>query len=261
MSGMIRYATSDRVATLTLHRPQVRNALNAALLRELLGALREAEGDSGVRALILTGSGPAFCAGQDLTVFQQALEVGGAPDVQRLLDETYHPVVRALYGMPKPVIAAVNGPAAGAGMSLALACDLRIMVEDAFFSQAFIRLGLVPDSGSSFFLTRLVGPARAFELAATGRRVFAEDALRLGLAERVVPAGELLPAAQEEASRLAQGPARAIAWTKQLLHEVAGLGLEEALLAEAALQAQAIATADHREGVQAFIAGRRTPRF
>ncbi len=260
MYETIRYATSDRMATLTLHRPQVRNALNAVLLRELLDALQEAEGDDGVRALILTGSGPAFCAGQDLTVFQQALEAGQAPDVQRLLDETYHPVVRAIHDMPKPVIAAVNGAAAGAGMSLALACDLRIMAEDAFFTQAFIRLGLVPDSGSTFFLTRLVGPARAFDLAASGRRVGAAEALRLGLAERVVRAGDVLPTAQEEASRLAQRPARAIAWTKQLFQKVARLDMEAALQAEATLQAKAIVTEEHREGVQAFME-KRSPRF
>jgi len=257
MTEMINYSAQEGVATLTLCRPKVRNALNAEMLHALQEALQRAQRDDDVRVLLLTGAGAAFCAGQDLTTFGQALRTGEIPDVQRLLDETYHPVIRAIYDMPKPVIAVVNGAAAGAGMSLALACDLRIMAEDAFFTAGFIHIGLVPDSGFTFFLSRLVGPARAFELAATGRRVAAGEALRIGLANQVAPTESLLPVAQEMARQLAQGPARAIAWTKQLLQGVAGLGLEEALQAEAALQAQAITTAEHRQGVLAFLSGRR----
>ncbi len=258
MTETIDYAVREGVATLTLRRPDVRNALNAEMLHGLQEALHRAGQDDDAGALLITGDGPAFCAGQDLTTFAQALDAGEIPDVRRLLDETYHPVIRAIYDMPKPVIAVVNGAAAGAGMSLALACDLRIMAEDAFFTAGFVRLGLVPDSGFTFFLPRLVGPACAFELAVTGRRVGAEEALRIGLANLVVPAEALSRTAQETARQIAQGPAQAIAWTKQLLQGAGGLGLEEALQAEAALQAQAIATEEHRAGVQAFLGGTRT---
>jgi len=253
MLQAIAYETDGRVATITLRRPKVRNALNADMLGELRGAFERAELDQGIGAVVLTGDGPSFCAGQDVRTFQRALEAGEIPDVRRLLDETYHPLIRKIYNMPKPVIAAVNGAAAGAGMSLALACDLRILAEDAFFTMGFIRLGLVPDSGITFFLTRLVGPARAFELAATGRRIEASEAWQLGLANRVVPPDALLSAATELAQRLAHGPTRAIGWTKQLLHQAAHLDMETALQAEAAMQARAISTTEHRDGVRAFL--------
>jgi len=256
MTETIDYAVHEGVATLLLRRPEVRNALNAEMLYGLQEALQRARQDDDVRGLFISGAGSAFCAGQDLTTFEQAMRAGEVPDVQRLLEETYHPVIRAIYDMPKPVIAVVNGAAAGAGMSLALACDLRIMAEEAFFTAGFVRIGLVPDSGFTFFLSRLVGPARAFELAATGRRVGADEALRIGLANLVVPADELLRTTQEVARLFAVGPVQAIAWTKQLLQRAGSLDLEEALQAEAALQAKAIATDEHRAGVQAFLSGK-----
>jgi 2-(1,2-epoxy-1,2-dihydrophenyl)acetyl-CoA isomerase len=203
---------------------------------------------------VLTGEGRGFCAGQDLR------EPGALEDVATTVRETYAPIVTGLYEMPKPVIAAINGPAAGAGLSFALACDLRLMADDALLMMAFSNIALVPDSGGSWFLSRMVGYARAFELAATGRRVGAEEALGLGLVQRVLPAGELRAAAAELARDLAARPTAALAWTKRLLQRAATATLAESLELEAQLQQVATRSHDHQEGVAAFLE-KRPPAF
>ncbi len=255
-AGSLRYEVADAIATLTLNRPEARNALDAALKRELLAAIRAAGRDREVRVLVLTGSGAAFCAGQDLR------EASGpdAPPLSAVLRETYNPLILAMRRLDKPIVGAVNGVAAGAGLALALACDLRIAADSATFVLAFGRVGLVPDSGSTWFLPRLVGPARAAELALMGDPLTAADAERWGLVNRVVPADELAEASRAIAARLAAGAPRAMALTKRALNRSLEAGLEAQLEDEAALQGIAGRTADHREGVAAFLE-KRPPRF
>ena len=244
------------MATITLDRPDARNALDAALKRELLAAIRAAGRDRAVRALILTGAGPAFCAGQDL----RESSAPDAPPLSTVLRGTYNPLILAMRRLDKPIVAAVNGVAAGAGMALALACDLRIAADTASFVLAFGRVGLVPDSGTTWFLPRLVGPARAAELALIGDPLPAADAERWGLVNRVVPADALAAEARGVAMRLAAGAPRAIALTKRALNRSLEAGLEAQLEDEAELQGIAGRTADHREGVAAFL-DKRPPRF
>ena len=242
------------VATVTLDRPDAMNALTRASRRALARDLRVLSGDPAVRCVVLTGSGRAFCSGQDLRE-QDALE-----DVDTTIRETYVPIIEALVQMPKPVIAAINGAAVGAGLSVALACDVRYLAEDAVLMMAFSNIALVPDSGGSWFLPRIVGSARAFELAATGRRVGSEEALALGLVQRVLPAPDLLPAANELAAALAARPTLALGWTKRLLRAAEESPLSDVMELEAQLQVAAVDTHDHAEGVAAFL-GKRAPRF
>ena len=244
------------VATLTLNRPDALNALTVLMKIELLGALRRVERDAGVRAVILTGAGRAFCAGQDL---RERLEPDAAP-LGVELRERYNPIIRAMRSLPKPIVAAVNGVAAGAGASLAMACDLRIAADTASFALAFGRVGLVPDSGATWFLPRLVGATRAAELALLGDPVTAADAVRLGLVGRVVAAAELATEARSVAARLAAGAPRAIALTKRALNATWERDLESTLDYEAHLQDMAGRTSDHREGMAAFLE-KRPPRF
>jgi 2-(1,2-epoxy-1,2-dihydrophenyl)acetyl-CoA isomerase len=252
----LRYEVADAVATLTLDRPDARNALDANLKRELLAGVRGADRDPAVRVLVLTGAGSAFCAGQDLR------EASGpdAPPLSQILRETYNPLILAMRRLDKPIVAAVNGVAAGAGLALVLACDIRLAADSATFVLAFGRVGLVPDSGATWFLPRLVGPARATELALLGDPLRAEDAERWGLVNRVVPADSLAETVHTLAARLAQGAPRAIALTKRALNRSLEATLEAQLEDEAALQGIAGRTADHREGVAAFLE-KRPPRF
>ena len=252
----LRYEVDEGVATITLDRPDARNALDATLKRELLAAVRAAGRDRVVRVVVLTGAGSAFCAGQDL----RETTVPGAPPLSTVLRETYNPLILAMRRLDKPIVAAVNGVAAGAGMALALACDLRIAANTASFVLAFGRVGLVPDSGTTWFLPRLVGPARAAELALVGDPLSAADAERWGLVNRVVPAADLPAEARALALRLAAGAPRAMALTKRALNRSLEVGLEGQLEDEAALQGIAGRTTDHREGVAAFLA-KRPPRF
>ncbi|HWE63050.1 MAG TPA: enoyl-CoA hydratase-related protein [Chloroflexota bacterium] len=243
------------IATITLNRPESYNALNAALKAELLDALKIVARDSGVRCVVLTGAGKAFCSGQDLKE--------GVPEsatVGDTLRTTYNPIVRLLRGMEKPMLAAVNGVAAGAGCSLALACDLRIASDAASFTLAFTNIGLVPDSGACFFLPRLVGMGVALDLALTGRVVRADEALRLGLANRVVPAQDFPSAVAELAATLAARPTRALGLSKRAINQALTMDLEQALEYEAWMQEIAAATDDFREGVTAF-REKRTPRY
>jgi 2-(1,2-epoxy-1,2-dihydrophenyl)acetyl-CoA isomerase len=248
----VRLEAAGAVATITLARPAARNALDATMKRELRNAIRAVERDAAVRAVILTGEGPAFCAGQDLRE-----PVAG---LGRELRESYNPLILALAGLPKPVIGAINGVAAGAGASIAFACDLRIAADVASFLLAFGRIGLVPDSGASWFLPRLVGRALAAELILSGEPLSAADALAAGLVSRVVPADRLMAEARALADRLAAGPPVAMALAKRALARSPDLTLGEALEYEAYLQDIAGRTADHAEGVAAFLE-KRPPRF
>jgi 2-(1,2-epoxy-1,2-dihydrophenyl)acetyl-CoA isomerase len=242
------------VLTITLNRPDVLNAFNAAMHAALAAALKEAR-DPEVRAIVVTGAGRGFCVGQDLTEFrEEAGDIGGR------LRGTYHPNVLALRALEKPVIAAVNGPAAGAGLSFACACDLRIASDAATFVPAFINIGLIPDSGGSFFVTRLLGYARAFEWMTSGRRLSAAEAHAWGLVSEVVEADALAARAVELATSLAAMPTRGVGMTKRLFDRAAASTLEEQLEWEAELQTAATQTEDFAEGVAAFLE-KRDPEF
>jgi 2-(1,2-epoxy-1,2-dihydrophenyl)acetyl-CoA isomerase len=242
------------VLTITLNRPDVLNAFNGALHKALNAALKEARDDE-IRAVVITGAGRGFCVGQDLTEFREA-----PGDIGDRLRSTYHPNIDAIRKLEKPVIAAVNGAAAGAGMSFACACDIRIASDTATFIPAFVNIGLVPDSGGTFFVTRLLGYARAFEWLCSGRRLSAAEAHRWGLVSEVVPADELATRAAELAATLAALPTRAIGMTKRLLDRAHGSTLDEQLEWEAQLQAAAVQSEDFGEGVQAFLE-KREPSF
>ena len=240
------------VLTITLNRPDVLNALNAAMHRDLAAALeRAADGD--IRAVVLTGAGRGFCVGQDLNEF-------GTMDVAESLRTRYHPNVLAIRALDKPVIAAINGAAAGAGLSLACACDVRIAAESATLVPAFINIGLVPDSGGSWLVHRLLGYARAFEWMSSGRRLEAAEAKEWGLVSEVVPDEQLPARAAELAGQWAVMPTQGIALTKRLFDNAESATLEEQLELEAELQAEATRTYDFGEGVSAFRA-RRMPEF
>jgi 2-(1,2-epoxy-1,2-dihydrophenyl)acetyl-CoA isomerase len=242
------------VLTITLNRPDVLNALNTAVHKALAAALKDARHPD-VRAVVVTGAGRAFCVGQDLTEFREA-----AGDVADRLRETYHPNVRAIRELEKPVIAAVNGAAAGAGLSLACACDIRIAADSATFVPAFVNIGLVPDSGGSYFIARLLGPARAFEWMSSGRRLTAAEAHAWGLVSEVVEADGLPARAAARAAELAALPTCGIGMTKRLFDAAATATLAEQLEREAQLQSAATQTEDFREGVAAFLE-KRAPEF
>jgi 2-(1,2-epoxy-1,2-dihydrophenyl)acetyl-CoA isomerase len=242
------------VLTITLNRPDVLNAFNADLHRALSASLTDAQADD-VRAVVITGAGRGFCVGQDLTEFREA-----PGDIGERLRGNYHPNILALRRLEKPVLAAVNGPAAGAGLSFACACDLRLAAASATFVPAFINIGLVPDSGGTYFVRRLLGTARAFEWMSSGRRLSAAEALDWGLVSEVVADEKLAERAAERAAELAAMPTRGIGLTKRLFDHAENATLEEQLELEAQLQAAATETADFREGVDAFLA-KREPRF
>jgi 2-(1,2-epoxy-1,2-dihydrophenyl)acetyl-CoA isomerase len=242
------------VLTITLNRPDVLNAFNVDLHQALAAALKEARADD-VRAVVITGAGRGFCVGQDLTEFREA-----PGNIGERLRSNYHPNVLALRALEKPVLAAVNGPAAGAGLSFACACDLRLAAESATFVPAFINIGLVPDSGGTYFVRRLLGTARAFEWMTSGRRLSATEALEWGLVSEVVEDEKLAEHAAERAAELAAMPTRGIGLTKRLFDHAENATLEEQLELEAQLQRAATQTADFREGVDAFLE-KRKPRF
>ena len=256
MSDIVTYSTDGRVGIITLNRPDVFNAFDDEQSYALQSALKEASRNDEVRVVVLTGAGKAFCSGQDLKSIKDSKD----RDLSESLHKRYNPIIRAMREMPKPIIGRINGVAAGAGMSLALWGDLRLAAVGASFTTAFVRIGLVPDSGLSFLLPRLVGLAKAQELLLLSPRLSAEEALALGLVHRVVPAEKLMEEALSLAKELAQGPTRAYALTKKLLLETYRLSLTEALALEAVLQGQAGQTQDHEEGVRAF-REKRPPRF
>jgi 2-(1,2-epoxy-1,2-dihydrophenyl)acetyl-CoA isomerase len=252
----IRLEVADSIATVTLDRPDALNALTVTMKQELLAAFRAIARDRAVRAVVLTGAGRAFSAGQDL---KERLEPDAAP-LAAELRERYNPIIRAMQGLDQPIIGAINGVAAGAGASLAFACDIRLAAEGASFMLAFGRIGLVPDSGATWFLPRLIGPAKAAELALLGSTLSAAEAERFGLVARVVPAGELAAEARATAARLAELAPRALALTKHALQRSWSMDLDDALEDEAYRQGIAGATRDHAEGLNAFLE-KRTPRF
>ena len=256
----IAVGSDGGILTITLNRPDKLNAMTGVMSDELVDVFTSVRDDDGVRALVVTGAGRGFCAGQDLTEFEEAYRAGERPDIREHLARSYHRLIPVVVETPKPVIAAVNGVAAGAGVSLAAACDIRIAGQDARFTQAFVKIGLVPDSGGTWLLPRIVGYARALELSITGEVLDAAAALEIGLVNRVVPGDALEGEVSELAARLAAMPTAAIAETKALLRGAQGLDLEEALAAEADAQARMGQTDDHLEGVVAF-AEKREPRF
>jgi 2-(1,2-epoxy-1,2-dihydrophenyl)acetyl-CoA isomerase len=242
------------VLTITLNRPDSYNAFTTSMHAALRGALEDAGSDD-VRAVVITGAGNGFCAGQDISEFQ-----GLDRDVGEHLEATYHPNIRAIRGLEKPVIAAVNGAAAGAGISLACACDYRIAADGAAFVPGFIGIGLVPDSGGSYFIARLLGPSRAFAWMSSNRKLTAVEAQAWCLAEEVVDADALAARAAELAADYAARPTRGIGLTKQLFDHAETATLDEQLALEAQLQTAATKTEDFAEGVTAFLE-KRPPSF
>jgi 2-(1,2-epoxy-1,2-dihydrophenyl)acetyl-CoA isomerase len=257
----ITVETAGAVCTVTLNRPDSLNSLNDQMTTDLANVIKQLKRDESVRCVILTGAGRAFCSGQDLgDLKSKYANPGFVPHLADDLRRRYNPVITGLRELEKPVIAAINGVAAGAGASLALACDLRIASDKASLIQVFINVGLVPDSGSTFFLPRLVGLSKALELAFTGDKVGANDAVALGLVNKVVPGEELLKTTNELANKLAKLPTRAIGLMKRLMNRSLNSDLEGQLDAEGYAQETAGQTADHREGVMAFFE-KRQPDF
>jgi 2-(1,2-epoxy-1,2-dihydrophenyl)acetyl-CoA isomerase len=256
----LSYEVDDAVAILTLNRPEVLNAFNDELGFALLDAVNKASDDESIRCVVITGAGRAFCSGEDLGALADGYKAGAVPDLGKTLTDRYNPTIKALRDAPKPVIAAVNGVAAGAGASLALACDFRIASDKAKFVLAFIKAGLVPDSGALWFLARTVGYSTAWQLAATGEPMSAEDANNCGIVHRLVEAGEFEKAWRDWATELAAGPTRGFALTKELLNSALDKTLEEQLEKEVRGQSEAGRTSDHMEGVRAFLE-KRPPDF
>lgn len=240
------------VCTISLNRPEVYNALNDDITFELQDALRQVAKDETVRVVVLTGEGKAFCAGQDLKG-----SGGNKRSFMDSLQKRYNPIVRAMRSLPKPVICRLNGVAAGAGCSFALACDMIVASEEASLIEVFINIGLVPDSGSSFFLPRLVGMAKAFELCAMGSKIRADEALSLGLVNRVVPADQLDAAVKGYTDYFSKAPTRAIGLIKKMLHKSTHATLDEMLEYEAYCQEIAGGSSDYQEGVSAFLEKRK----
>jgi 2-(1,2-epoxy-1,2-dihydrophenyl)acetyl-CoA isomerase len=252
---------SGATATVELNRPEVLNAWNAQFGADLLAALRDVAADDAVRAVILTGAGRAFSSGADLKdMSAREATTDGVPDVYGMLTERYHPIMYAIREMPKPVVAAVNGAAAGIGCSLALCCDLILAAESAYFLLAFVNIGLVPDGGSSLFVPTRAGMARATEMAMLGERVPATQALEWGLINRIVPDASLIEEASELAARLAAGPTLSYAGTKRLVNSWMFARMDEQLDLEARIQQEMSGNQDFLEGALAFVE-KRPARF
>ncbi|HEY9048735.1 MAG TPA: enoyl-CoA hydratase-related protein [Ohtaekwangia sp.] len=252
----ITYTVSDGVATITLNRPVVYNALNDEITYELQDALKAVAKDDAVRVVVLTGAGKAFCSGQDL-------KAAAGTEKRSFIDslhKRYNPIIRAMRNLPKPIVGRLNGVAAGAGCSLALACDILVASEEATLIEVFVNIGLVPDSGSSYFLPRLVGMAKAFELCSMGSKVKASEALQLGLVNKVAPADQLDAAVKIYTDYFAMAPTKSIGLIKKMLQKASTASLDEMLEYEAYCQEIAGNTEDYREGVNAFLE-KRKPSF
>ncbi|MEZ4905496.1 MAG: enoyl-CoA hydratase-related protein [Spirosomataceae bacterium] len=249
----ILYENTDGVVRITLNRPQVYNALSPGLLKDITAAIKEAHADDTIRVVVITGMGDkAFCSGADLKA-----GTGDASGLGESLRQNYNPMILAIRNIPKPVICRLNGVAAGAGCSLALACDLVIASENAYLSQIFINIGLMPDAGSTFFLPRLVGMQKAFELASTGRRIYAPEAVAIGLIHQSVAASELDMVLYETVNYYRHAPTKAIGAMKQAFNQSLYSNLEQMLELEAEAQEQLSHTNDAAEGVMAFLQKRK----
>ena len=245
--------------TITLNRPDKLNAFNPEMHKALRAAPDQARDERSIRALLLTGAGRGFCSGQDLS--ERRVDPGAAPiDLSVSLGSYYNPLVRRLRELPKPIVCAVNGVAAGAGANIALACDIVVAARSARFVQSFARLGLVPDSGGTYFLPRLIGEARAFELLITGRAITPDEALSIGLVSAIFPAEEAAQKVREVAERLAVGPGLAIANIKRAVREGIQESLDDGLALEAELVEELFRSQDATEGLTAFVE-KRTPEF
>jgi 2-(1,2-epoxy-1,2-dihydrophenyl)acetyl-CoA isomerase len=256
----LRCEADAGIAWITLHRPEKLNALSPAMQAELRTALGQLAGDGKTRCAVLTGAGRAFCAGADLTGEEARLSPEEPVDLGASLESHFNPTIRALCRVPFPTVAAVNGPSVGAGMSLALACDLVVAARSAYFSQAFCNVGLVPDAGSTYFLPRLVGPARAAGLMMLGEKISAQRAEDWGLVWRCVEDAELIPSARALARDLAQRPTRALTLCREALLASSRNDLDTQLDLERDLQRRAGTTRDAIEGIRAF-GEKREPHF
>jgi 2-(1,2-epoxy-1,2-dihydrophenyl)acetyl-CoA isomerase len=251
MFETIRYDVTDGVAWIYLNRPDKLNAFIAQMNREIKDAIKKASLDNEVRCIVITGEGRAFCSGQDLSEVDENMDHG------QVLRDHYGPMIKRIRNCEKPIIAAVNGVAAGAGFSLALACDFRLVSEKASFINAFIHVGLIPDSGNLYYLSQLVGLAKAAELAILGEKVSAEDAVSMGLATRKIPMDTWNEDVSEFAARLAAMPTKAIGIIKRSLKATTSMSFDDYLEQEAQGQRLAGLTIDHREGVTAFMEKRK----
>ncbi|MFE0171476.1 enoyl-CoA hydratase/isomerase family protein [Streptomyces sp. NPDC059002] len=263
MADSVLYEVSDGLATITINRPDAMNAMNTEAKVALRDAARAAAADDAVRAVLLTATGRAFCVGQDLKEhigFLAADREAGTGQTMSTVKEHYNPIVRALAGMPKPVVAGVNGVAAGAGFGFALAADYRVVADTAKFNTSFAGVALTADSGVSWTLPRVIGPGRAADLLLFPRNITAQEAYDLGIANKVVPAAELAEEAARVARTLAEGPTLAYGALKESLAYAAGHTLDESLDKEDELQAKAGASEDHTIAVQAFIA-KEKPKY
>ena len=253
----ILFHQADGVATITLNRPETLNAFNDTMLRECIDAFKRCGREPQVRCVVLTGSGRGFSSGQDLAAVQAR---GEGFSIGEHLRQGYHRLIKAMVGLERPIIGAINGVAAGAGCGVALATDIRIASEKASFVLAFSRVGLIPDSGLNWFLPRIIGQARAYQLAVTAEKLSAAQALEWGLVNQVAPGEEFQATVASWAQRLAQGPGLAYGLTKRAMNRAWEQSLDQALAYEAYLQETAGRSQDHREGVQAFLE-KRPPRF
>lgn len=249
MNPGIEVAYEGAVQIIKLNRPEVLNSFNRSMALALQESLDKARHNREIRAVLITGNGKAFCAGQDLS---EAIDVNG-PGIENIVVEHYNPIITRLRHIEKPVICAVNGVAAGAGANIALACDIVIAAENASFIQAFSKIGLIPDSGGTFFLPRLIGTQRALALMMLGDKVNANDAWQMGMIYKVSGTEKLMEDALSIAHKLAAMPTKALAFTKQLIYMSATNNLEKQLEAEGELQVKAAATYDYNEGVNAFL--------
>lgn len=253
MFEFLKYENEGGVATITLNRPEVFNAFNDGLSYELQDALKQASKDELVRVVVITGEGKAFCSGQDL-------KASSAQEKRSFIDslhKRYNPIIRAMRNMPKPIIARLNGVAAGAGCSLALACDIIVAAEEAMLVEVFVNIGLVLDSGSSYFLPRLVGSAKAFEMSTMGSRIKGKEAFEIGLVNKVVPLAELDEAVKTYTDYYAAAPTKAIGMMKKMLNKAGNSTLDDMLDYEAYCQEIAGSTEDYKEGVNAFLEKRK----
>lgn len=253
------YSVDNGICRITLNRPQVYNALSPGLISDITAAVEAAGADETVRVVVLTGAGDkAFCSGADLKAgFANAATTGGGLNLGESLRNGYHPMIRAIRNLAKPVVGRINGVAAGAGCSLALACDVVICTDDAYFSQIFVNIGLMPDAGSTFFLPRLVGPQRAFELSSTGRRVYGPEAAQIGLVSRSVPAADLDAAVAAVVGYYATAPTAAIGAMKKVLNQSLYSDLDHQLEQEADNQDLLGRSADAAEGIGSFLMKRQ----